>query len=237
MHPFDVWMEEVLIPKYSLGAKEKKNSGRLRYVRYFDNFLLGVQGSRKTCEAIRREIKIFLEENLRLTLNVDEIRITHSTTDRVVFLGHEISCISSRKMRARYNRSNRSVRHTLNTVINAPIENVVKGLRNKGFLNKKDMPTKNGRYINTDLWNIVNNYKIIEKRILSYYRMTNNYDRLASRVHFSLKYSCALTISSKMKLKTMRGAFKKYGKDLTISVGDKTISYSKISHKRLRGSL
>jgi hypothetical protein len=62
--------------------------------------------------------------------------------------------------------------------------------------------------------------------------MANNYGRLAARVHFSLKYSCALTISSKMKLKTMRGAFKKYGKDLTISGGRKSISFPKISYSR-----
>lgn len=234
MHPFDVWIEEVLIPKYSLETKGKRNFGCLRYVRYLDNFLLGVQGSIKTCEAIRREIKIFLEENLALTLDVDKIKITHATTDHVVFLGHEISCIPFKKRRARCNKDDRSVKHVINTRINAPIQSVVKGLKDKGFLNKKNMPTRNGRYINIDLWNIVNNYKMIETRILSYYKMANNYSRLASKVHFSLKYSCALTISSKMKLKTMRGAFKKYGKDLTISVGDKIISYPKISHKRLR---
>ncbi len=62
--------------------------------------------------------------------------------------------------------------------------------------------------------------------------MANNYGRLAARVHFSLKYSCALTISSKMKLKTMRGAFRKYGKNLTITAGSNSISYPKISYKR-----
>lgn len=62
--------------------------------------------------------------------------------------------------------------------------------------------------------------------------MANNYGRLAARVHFSLKYSCALTISSKMKLKTMRGAFRKYGKNLTIVGNKKSISFPQISHIR-----
>ena len=62
--------------------------------------------------------------------------------------------------------------------------------------------------------------------------MANNYGRLAARVHFSLKYSCALTISSKMKLRTMRGAFKKYGKNLTISVKNRSISFPKVSYTR-----
>jgi hypothetical protein len=67
--------------------------------------------------------------------------------------------------------------------------------------------------------------------------MANNYARLAARVHFSLKYSCALTISSKMKLKTMRGAFKKYGKNLTISSEKKSISFPKISYVRPKNKI
>jgi len=62
--------------------------------------------------------------------------------------------------------------------------------------------------------------------------MANNYGRLAARVHYILKYSFALTISSKMKLRTMRGAFKKYGKELTIQRDKKSISFPKISYTR-----
>jgi len=85
-----------------------------------------------------------------------------------------------------------------------------------------------------DLWNIIDSYKSIERGVLNYYSMANNYGRLSARVHYSLKYSCALTISSKMKLKTMRGAFKRYGKNLEIKVRDKTMSYPNISYKRPR---
>jgi len=94
------------------------------------------------------------------------------------------------------------------------------------------MPTRNGRYINIDLWNIVENHLAIQRGILNYYAMANNYGRLAARVHYILKYSCALTISSKMKLRTMRGAFKKYGKELTIQRDKKSISFPKISYTR-----
>lgn len=37
-----------------------------------------------------------------------------------------------------------------------------------------------------------------------------------------------------MKLKTLRGAFKRYGKNLTVKVQDGSISYPKISYKRPR---
>lgn len=57
---------------------------------------------------------------------------------------------------------------------------------------------------------------------------------MTTRVHYILKYSCALTICSKMKLITMRKTFKRYGKNLTIEFNKTPISYPTISHKRLQ---
>jgi len=259
MHPFDIWMEDVLIPKYTKGTRKKSNPeytkmirtygkakdktirstishdsnfGRVFYVRYVDDFLIGVHGSKKTCELLREEIKSFLEKELALMLNIDKTKITHSTTDQALFLGYHISCTPIEKMRIGYNSKKQLVRNTTRTILNAPIKEVVERLREKGFLNSKKMPTRNGRYLNIDLWNIVENHKAIERGILYYYAMANNYGRLAARVHYSLKYSCALTICSKMKLRTIKRAFKKYGKNLTITINNRSISYPKICYSR-----
>ncbi|KAJ3392363.1 hypothetical protein HDU92_008494, partial [Lobulomyces angularis] len=49
-----------------------------------------------------------------------------------------------------------------------------------------------------------------------------------ARMYYILKYSCALTICSKMKLNTLRKTFKKYGPDLTVETKDKKkISFPK----------
>jgi group II intron reverse transcriptase/maturase len=261
MHPFDEWMEDILIPKYTKGRRKKtnpeytklirqhgravdklvnpaitndKNFGRVSYVRYVDDFLIGVIGSKETCTKIREEIKVFLEKHLAMTLNIDKTHITHATTEKALFLGYDISCTPKSKMPIGYDSRKRLIRKTTRTIMNAPIKRVVERLRLKGFLNKRNLPTRCGRYNNMDLWNIVESYKAIERGIINYYSMANNYGRLAARVHYSLKYSCALTISSKMKLKTMRGAFKRYGKNLEIKDGEKSISYPNISYKRPR---
>lgn len=261
MHPFDEWMEDVLIPKYTKGKRKKanpeytkmlrvhgsvtnkligsyvandENFGRVFYVRYVDDFLIGVIGSKETCKRIREEIKIFLEENLAMTLNIDKTHITHTTTEKALFLGYDITCTPKSKMPVAYDSRRRLVRKTTRTIVNAPIKRVIERFRQKGFANNENQPTRCGRYVNMDLWNIVEQYKSIERGVINYYFMANNYGRLAARVHYILKYSCALTISSKMKLKTKRGAFKRYGKNLTIKDKDKSISYPSISYKRPR---
>ena len=259
MHSFDVWVEDSLIPKYSIDKRKIANPeytkiikdygkavgkpvttnidkdpaySRVYYVRYVNDFILGIIGSKGTCEIIKAEIKSFLSEKLKLTLNIDKTKITHSTKDKALFLGYQICCTPIKKMRIGYNAKGKFVRNTTRTILLAPVSRVVERLKKRGFLNSKNMPTRNGRYINVDLWDIVENHSAIQRGVLNYYAMANNYGRLAARVHYSLKYSCALTISSKMKLRTMRGAFKKYGKELTIQRDKKSISFPKISYAR-----
>lgn len=255
MRPFDVWVEDTLIPKYSISKRTKtnpedtkmirtygkftrtaidKNSvyGRVFYVRYGDDFILGIKGSKKTCEIINTELKSFLAKRLQLCLTIDKTKITHSIKDKALFLGYQICCPSIAKMLVDYNAKGKFMKNTTHTILLAPVSRVLKRLKEKGFLNSKNMPTRNGRYTNIDLWNIVENYLAIQKEILDYYAMANNYGRLAVRVHYSLKYSCALTISSKMKLRTMKRVFKKYGKELTIQRDKKAISFPNISYTR-----
>jgi len=223
MGPLDEWMEKVLIPKYK---------SKVYYVRYIDNFLIGVQGSKKMCENIRSEIKSFLHKRLSIILSIDKYKIKHSDKGNVLFLGYHLSSTSVKSMPFEYTFKQRLVRKRIWINLRAPIQKVIQGLKEKGFLNSKNIPIRNVKYINMNLWNIVENYKSVERDILNYYSMANNYGRLAARVHYSLKYSCALTISSKMNLKTMRKTFKTYGKNLTIKVKDRSISFSKISYKK-----
>lgn len=59
------------------------------YVRYADDFLVIVKGTRKEAEAIREELRSFLWGELELTLNMEKTKITH-VNDGFAFLGHRI---------------------------------------------------------------------------------------------------------------------------------------------------
>ena len=81
---------------------------------------------------------------------------------------------------------------------------------------------------------MIEHYKMVERDILQYYKLANNYGRVAARVHYILKYSCALTIASKMKLTTLRRVFNKYGKNLNIrnESGEIITSYPTVDYRR-----
>ena len=105
-NPFDTWLEA----KY-LSDKARKDcwawnfgiqQGRpitvrenrqwkpaVAYCRYADDFVVIVKGTKAHAEAIREECRAFLEDGLKLTLNMDKTHITH-VDDGFVFLGHRI---------------------------------------------------------------------------------------------------------------------------------------------------
>ncbi len=59
------------------------------YCRYADDFVVIVKGNRVQAEQIRKECQMFLEGELKLTLNMEKTRITH-VNDGFIFLGHRI---------------------------------------------------------------------------------------------------------------------------------------------------
>ena len=62
----------------------------LQYVRYADDFIIGVIGSVEEAEKIKADITEFLHEKLKLTLSQEKTIITHSS-NRARFLGYDIT--------------------------------------------------------------------------------------------------------------------------------------------------
>ncbi len=68
-----------------------KDYTRIVYVRYCDDFIISVIGSKKQAEEIRDKVKAFLSDELSLELNLEKTLITHTVKERARFLGYEIN--------------------------------------------------------------------------------------------------------------------------------------------------
>lgn len=248
MLPFDNWVDNYLIPKYTKMIRNgkvtdhsipstmpnDKNFSRLHYVRYADDFIMGVNGPKSQCVEIVEECKKFLFERLKLSLNLEKTKITHSQKQSASFLGYRIHKTKLSKNKIAKNSKGKMTRRVTNTVLDAPIKPIVEKLILKSYARTNGNPTRNGRFINYTLYEMIEHYKTVERGILQYYSLANNYGRVAARIHYILKYSCALTIASKMKLKTLKKVFNKYGKDISIKdqEGNIKTDYPTISYKR-----
>jgi hypothetical protein len=68
---------------------------RLRYVRYADDFLLGLAGAQADAEEIKARLTTFLKAELHLTLAAEKTLITKAYAGRARFLGYEIGVMKS----------------------------------------------------------------------------------------------------------------------------------------------
>jgi group II intron reverse transcriptase/maturase len=62
---------------------------KLKYVRYADDFLIGVIGSKEDCKKVKEDIKTFLNENLKLELSDEKTLITNAKKP-AKFLGYDV---------------------------------------------------------------------------------------------------------------------------------------------------
>ena len=81
-----VEMERREVP-YSLPMDDSYK--RMQYVRYADDFLIGVIGSKKDCEIVKKDIAEFLFQKLGLELSQEKTLITHGQK-KARFLGYSI---------------------------------------------------------------------------------------------------------------------------------------------------
>jgi hypothetical protein len=204
------------------GGGDDSDFKRMRFVRYAHDFILGINGSYQDCIDIKKDLGSFLKDKLGLELSLAKTLITNSTKDKAHFLGFDIAITPYNKRQlVRSQRSDGSIRLSAQTSrpqILAPIKIIVATLETKGYCKKglKANPTGVGRLIHLSLPMIINNYLSIGRGLLNYYACTDNFTVLKARITYILKYSCALTFASKLKLYTLKKVFSKYGYNLKI---------------------
>jgi RNA-directed DNA polymerase len=83
------WNHSIKIGRKPAIDENRQWKPAVSYCRYADDFVIIVKGSRIDAKIIRDQCRDFLEDELKLTLNMDKTHITH-VNDGFVFLGHRI---------------------------------------------------------------------------------------------------------------------------------------------------
>lgn len=118
----------------------------------------------------------------------------------------------------------------------APIIELLIKLKNMGFVTRSSkgefFPLGKTNCIPLAHPQIINYFNSKIRGILNYYSFVHNRNELWSIVRF-LHYPCALTLARKFKLKSIRKAFSKFGRDLRF-VNEKGKKYSIFRPDNLR---
>jgi len=171
------------------------NYRRLRFIRYADDFLLGLTGPKDEAEEIKEKLTTFLRNELKLEMSKAKTLISHAVEEPARFLGYEI-CVR---------RSDE--RPTINGYISLrlPIDKL------KGFCDryrKEGKPIQRTYLIDNSDFSIVEQYGQEYRGIVQYYRMADNVGWMA-RLHWIMRRSLLKTLARKHKT-TARKMTEKY---------------------------
>ena len=186
---------------------------RLKYIRYADDFILGVIGSKEDALRIKEDIKSFLSESLALELSEEKTLITH-TGKSAKFLGYEITV-------TRNNHQRRDVQGRLRRTygkrvrLNVSMATLRDKLLEYGAMeiklrNGKEIwkpKCRSGLIFNDDL-EILDRYNRETVGFCNYYLIANNCVVLHN-FRYIMEYSMYKTFKSKYR-STVRKINKKY---------------------------
>jgi group II intron reverse transcriptase/maturase len=197
---------------------------RVKYLRYADDWLIGICGPRTLAEQVKEELKSFLQDHLKLTLSEEKTRITHAREEQAHFLGTQlfigrggiqrVVTINNGLSKPFKRRSTGS-----EIIMQAPTPKLIKKLESKGFCTAKGTPTTKKAWIYLDPDQIVLLYNGINRGVQNYYRFADNFQQFG-RIQYILHYSLAKTLAAKYKC-SVRRIFKRFGKAITIPVKTK----------------
>lgn len=105
-----------------------------KYVRYADDFLVGILGPRKMAQEIKERIGLFLKTVLKIELSNEKTKITH-VTKNVPFLGYIIG------RKTIFTRKNTYKLRMVIPTLDADMSKIIARLYEANFCDKKGDPT------------------------------------------------------------------------------------------------
>ena len=199
---------------------------RLKYVRYADDFLIGVIGSKSDCEVIKADLAKYMQEQLKLELSDEKTLITNAQ-DKAKFLGYEIYVQRSEsKVKNSLGRTNRMFNGNVRLHVSTEIA------RNKLLamnamvikqVNGKEIWWAESRGFLTSLKeeDIIAQYNLEIRGFYNYYSIANNISAVGDTFGGIMKRSCIKTLAHKHN-STMRKEWKRYreGQDFVVRYKD-----------------
>lgn len=209
---------------------------RLKYIRYADDFILGVIGSKEDALRIKEDIKSFLSESLALELSEEKTLITH-TGKSAKFLGYEITVTRNnhqrRDVQGRLRRTY-GKRVRLNVSMATLRDKLVEyGAMEIKLRNGKEIwkpKCRSGLIFNDDL-EILDRYNRETVGFCNYYLIANNCVVLHN-FRYIMEYSMYKTFAGKYR-STVRKINKKYrlNKLFTVKYEQKGVIKSRTFYK------
>lgn len=169
---------------------------RIKYVRYADDWVVGITGSMDFTKFILSLIDEFIKNVLKMELSSEKTVITKFSSGKVRFLGYfiKIGSVSTNSLNKNSTKK-RTVGH--NPRLFAPSQQLVRKLYENNFCTHEGRGVRKKGWIYYPDEIIVQRYNSIIRGYRNYYAPADNFSTTMSRIEYILLFSCAHTLASK----------------------------------------
>jgi group II intron reverse transcriptase/maturase len=177
------------------------NFRRLWYCRYADDWLLGFAGSKTEAEDIKRQLTVFLRDELKLELSQEKTLVTHARDDAARFLGYEVHTLHADDKHD--HRGQRCINGSPGLRVPADViqAHCAKYMR-------RGKPIHLMQRVSDSAYSIVAQYQAEYRGIVQYYRLAYNLHRM-SRLKWVMETSLTKTLAKKFKT-TRKRIYKRF---------------------------
>ncbi len=202
-------INQLKIERHKTPCKSKTDKV-IKYIRYADDFIIGVKGDKLDCEHIKQQLSDFIGQTLKMELSEEKTLITHSN-QYARFLGYDIRIRRDQTLKPWKGH----VARTLNGSVKLCVpfaDKIMPFLFEKQVIRQLhdgaiEPIARKYIYRCTDL-EIVSTYNSELRGICNYYNLASNFNKL-QYFEYLMEYSCLKTLAGK-HCTTSRKIIQKY---------------------------
>ena len=191
---------------------------KVSYVRYADDFLIGVTGSRKMADKLRNEAAIWLKDTLKVELSKEKTLVTHISKG-ISFLGY---VFRKRTLFTKQTYGSKVLTRRMRIPIwDVNMKRVIKRLVEAGFCDGSGFPVPAFKYLQFPQSETNQKVNYILQGLSTWWSIAGNRKRAIARLSYIIRSSIAKMYAAKFRLKTAAAVFKIGGNDLGKPLGNR----------------
>ena len=171
------------------------NYKKVIYVRYADDWIVGIIGNKEFAKEIKDKIENFLENKLQLSLSPEKTKVTLCASREIEFLGYYLEMGGKSTFSINGKQGKRTVGWQPKLFV--PMNKIIRKLSDKNFCTKDGIGIKKKGWILYPDQIIVQRYNYLIRGLRNYYSPADNFGTSMSRIEYILKFSCAHTLAAK----------------------------------------
>lgn len=205
--------------KIPSGVHNDPNYRNCKYLRYADDFIIGILGPRSMAFEIRDKVQTFLKNELLIDLNVKKSNITHISKG-IRFLGYKFG---RRFLFTKVKRGTKKYKRKMTIpILDVDATKVIASLAQAKFCDGGGNPIPAFRFLRHPQAETNKKVNAILRGLSNWWSIAGNRKRITARAAYIIRYSIAKTYAAKFGLRTVAKVFKKAGNNLSKSLTAKS---------------